>query len=91
MVILSIEEFSVLVEFLYFIIIGFCDNRANPRAKSSLRLSEDTVDSDLETLESQKLNTFSIKISSFWCFLFNYFHHEYNLEKSKKKHTKLIR
>ena len=46
MIILSIEEFNVLVEFLYFIIIGFCDNGANPRAKSSLRLSEDTVDSE---------------------------------------------
>ena len=26
------------------VIIGFCDNGANPRAKSSLRLSEDIVD-----------------------------------------------
>ena len=52
------------------VIIGFCDNEANPRAKSSLRLSEDIVDSEQETLQSQKLNNFSIKISSFWCFFF---------------------
>ena len=30
-----------------------------------------------------------MKISSFWCFLFNYFYHEYNLEKSKKKTYKI--
>ena len=28
------------------VIIGFCENGANPRAKSSLRLSEDIVDSE---------------------------------------------
>ena len=28
------------------VIIGFCDNGANPRAKSSLRLTEDIVDSE---------------------------------------------
>ena len=28
------------------VIIEFCDNGANPRAKSSLRLSEDIVDSE---------------------------------------------
>ena len=28
------------------VVIGFCDNGANPRAKSSLRLSEDIADSE---------------------------------------------
>ena len=28
------------------VIIGFCDNVANSRAKSSLRLTEDIVDSE---------------------------------------------